>query len=272
MCICLIIVQLDCFQFLCNFAKYDSMKPTRKDREAEIGAEPRTLDDDPVVQGILKAISHKRLKPGTKLGEDALAKVFSTTRIHIRQVLAHLVSRHIVTHFPNRGAFIYRPTMREARDIFAARRMLEAATVATVVDNLNDDARALLKMHIARETGHDRNDRWASLALTADFHILIAELAGNTVLLDFAKELMLRTSLAIATFEVPGSPDCSPDAHPVIADLILAGDKAGALDAMHKHLDEIERRLNLDGEARDLDDIVSIFQDIGIAPINRGAA
>jgi len=247
------------------------MKPVRKDRESDT-AEPRTMDDDPVVQGILKAISQKRLKPGTKLGEDALAQVFETTRIHIRQVLAHLVSRHIVTHFPNRGAFIYRPTVQEARDIFAARRVLETATVNAVMDNLTDEARTKLRIHIGRETGHDRNDRWASLALTADFHILIAELAGNTVLLDFAKELMLRTSLAIATFEVLGSPDCSPDAHPVIADLMLAGDRAGALKAMQTHLDEIEHRLHLGATAPDPDDIVAIFQDIGIVPVNRGAA
>ncbi len=230
------------------------------------------MDDDPVVQGILKAISQKRLKPGTKLGEDALAQVFETTRIHIRQVLAHLVSRHIVTHFPNRGAFIYRPTVQEARDIFAARRVLETATVNAVMNNLTDEARTKLRIHIGRETGHDRNDRWASLALTADFHILIAELTGNTVLLDFAKELMLRTSLAIATFEVPGSPDCSPDAHPVIADLMLAGDRAGALAAMEKHLDEIEHRLHLGATAPDPDDIVAIFQDIGVVPLSRGAA
>ncbi len=247
------------------------MKPARKDRESD-AAEPRTMDDDPVVQGILKAISQKRLKPGTKLGEDALAQVFETTRIHIRQVLAHLVSRHIVTHFPNRGAFIYRPTVQEARDIFAARRVLETATVNAVMNNLTDEARTKLKLHIGRETGHDRNDRWASLALTADFHILIAELAGNTVLLDFAKELMLRTSLAIATFEVPGSLDCSPDAHPVIADLMLAGDRAGALAAMNRHLDEIEHRLHLGTTAPDPDDIVAIFQDIGIVPVSRGAA
>ncbi|TXL69934.1 GntR family transcriptional regulator [Vineibacter terrae] len=247
------------------------MKAPRKDRDGEVGPEPRTMDDDPVVQGILKAITQKRLKPGTKLGEDALAQVFSTTRIHIRQVLGHLVSRHIVTHYPNRGAFIYRPSVQEARDIFAARRMLETATLSAVIDNLDDDARGRLRRHIARETGHDRNDRWASLTLTADFHVLIAELAGNGVLLDFAKELMLRTSLAIATFEVPGSPDCSPDAHPGIADLILAGDKAGALAAMNRHLDEIELRLQLGSSAPDPDDIVAIFQDIGVVPVNRSA-
>jgi DNA-binding GntR family transcriptional regulator len=185
------------------------------------------MDDDPVVQGILTAISQKRLKPGAKLGEDRLARAFGTTRIHIRQALAHLASRKIVKQFPNRGAFVYRPTWEEAREMFAARSVIEAATVSAVIDRLDKPGRDALKRHMKREAGHDRNDRWASLSLTAEFHVLIAELAGNRVLLDMTRELMLRTSLAIATFERPGSQDCSPDAHPGIGELILARDKAG---------------------------------------------
>src|SRR5258708_39367867 len=101
------------------------MKPAGKNRETDAGgAEPRSRDEAPVVRGILQAISQKRLRPGTKLGEDRLARAFGTTRIHIRQVLAHLASRGIVTHYPNRGAFLYRPTVEEAREMFAARRVL----------------------------------------------------------------------------------------------------------------------------------------------------
>jgi DNA-binding GntR family transcriptional regulator len=247
------------------------MNPVRrKPKSTAVGIErPRTMDDDPVVQGILKAISQKRLRPGLKLGEASLADAFRTTRIHVRQVLAHLASRHIVTQYANRGAFVGRPTVEEARDILAARHVVEAATVSAAIDRLDASAKERLKQHMRRERAHDRGDRWASLSLTADFHVLIAELAGNMVTLDIAKELMLRTSLAIATFEVPGSADCSPDAHPHIADLILARDKSGALAAMSRHLDEIEQRLRLGAPERDPDDIFTIFQDLGVAPVGR---
>jgi DNA-binding GntR family transcriptional regulator len=230
------------------------------------------MDDDPVVQGILTAISHKRLKPGAKLGEDSLARAFGTTRIHIRQALAHLASRKVVTHFQNRGAFIYRPTWEEAQEICAARRVIEAATVSAAVDRLDDAAIAILTEHIEREAAHDRNDRWASLSLTAEFHILIARLAGNAVLLEIARELMLRTSLAIATFEIPDSPDCSPDAHPGICELILARDKPAALAAMAHHLDDIEGRMKPDGSRPDPDDLSVIFREIGVAPLARTGA
>ncbi|MDQ8728246.1 GntR family transcriptional regulator [Bradyrhizobium sp. LHD-71] len=234
--------------------------------------DPRNMDDDPVVQGILTAISQKRLKPGTKLGEDRLAKALGTTRIHIRQALAHLASRKIVMQFLNRGAFVYRPTWDEAREMFAARRVIEAATVSAAIDLLDKNGRAELKAHMAREAGHDRNDRWASLSLTADFHILIAKLAGNRVLLDMTRELMLRTSLAIATFERPGSPDCSPDAHPDIGSLVLARNKTAAIHAMAHHLEEIEERIKPDGDTRDDDDLTTIFKEIGVRSVNSANA
>ena len=94
-------------------------KPQESKRPEPDAADPRSMDDDPVVQGILTAISQKRLKPGAKLGEDKLASAFGTTRIHIRQALAHLASRKVVMQFPNRGAFVYRPTWEEAQEIFA---------------------------------------------------------------------------------------------------------------------------------------------------------
>jgi DNA-binding GntR family transcriptional regulator len=244
----------------------------QKQKPTAFAVDPRSMDDDQVVQGILTAISQKRLKPGAKLGEDQLARAFGTTRIHIRQALAHLASRKIVKQFPNRGAFVYRPTWEESQEMFAARNVIEAATVSAVVDRLDKQGRDALKAHMKREAGHDRNDRWASLSLTAEFHVLIAELAGNRVLLDITRELMLRTSLAIATFERPGSQDCSPDAHPGIGALILARDKAGAIHAMRHHLEEIERRIKPDETKPDADDLTVIFQEIGIRPGARAGA
>src|SRR5262245_58091984 len=94
-------------------------RPEPKRLETEAAVDLRSIDDDPVVQGILTAISQKRLKPGAKLGEDKLAAAFGTTRIHIRQALAHLASRKVVMQIPNRGAFVYRPSWEEAQDIFA---------------------------------------------------------------------------------------------------------------------------------------------------------
>ena len=68
----------------------------------------------------LKAIYEQRIKPGTKLGEEALAGVFSVSRGHIRRVLQALSHQKVVELIPNRGAFVTKPTEADARDIFSA--------------------------------------------------------------------------------------------------------------------------------------------------------
>jgi len=63
--------------------------------------------------------SKERLRPGGKLGEANLPKAFGTTRIHIRQMPAHLASRCIVTQYVTRAAFVIRPAVEGAHKVIA---------------------------------------------------------------------------------------------------------------------------------------------------------
>jgi DNA-binding GntR family transcriptional regulator len=233
-------------------------------KAAPFGLKRATMDEDRVVKGILKAISLKRIRPGTKLGEDQLAEVFGTNRMHIRQVLAYLGSRNVVTLYPNRGAYVAQPSAEEARQVFETRRVLESAALSTLIARLGEAEVAQIRQHVARETFSDHADRWETLSVTGDFHSLIGRLAGNAVLSKFLDEIVLRTSLIIAAFEAPGSRDCSYDAHPVIADHIIARDEAAAVAAMDRHLGEMQQRLRLSSLSAEPNDIAAIFSGLGI--------
>ncbi|MDR3474117.1 MAG: GntR family transcriptional regulator [Devosia sp.] len=224
-----------------------------------------SMDDDPVVKGLLKAISLKRIRPGTKLVADQLVEAFGSNRIHIRQVFEHLGSRNIIRLYPNRGAYVAEPTADEAREIFTTRRILEKAAVGALVDQLDARSAAALKAHMGREHAHDEEDRWSTLTLTGEFHVLVAQLTGNAVLAKFIDELVLRTSLIIATFEAHGgADDCSPEAHPSIAERILARDKEGAMAAMDMHLLAMEERLHFDVPHEPSKDLATIFAELGV--------
>ena len=229
-----------------------------------IGQSRPSMDEDPVVKGILKAISLKRIRPGTKLVADQLVEAFGSNRIHIRQVLEHLGSRDIIRLYPNRGAYVAEPTVEEARHVFATRRVLEAAAVSSLIDKLDRRAAETLQRHVEQEHVHSDDDRWHTLSITGDFHSLIAHLTGNVVLAKFLDELVLRTSLIIAAFESRGTEDCSPDAHPAIVRAILAKDKVAALAAMDAHLIAMEQRLRFDAFPEVEENIVSIFADLGV--------
>jgi DNA-binding GntR family transcriptional regulator len=225
---------------------------------------PRSMEDDPVVQGVIKAISFKRLRPGAKLGEDQLSKAFGVNRIHVRHVLAYLGSRGIITQYPNRGAYVSEPSLTEARQVFHARRVLERAAIEALIPRLTDAHIRELCDHIEREGAHLSHDRWNTLSLTGDFHALIGRLSGNAVLAKFLDELVLRTSLIIAVYESADSTDCSYEAHPDIAQRLIARDLPGALAAMDAHLNAMESRLPLAAAPEPPPDIASVFAELGV--------
>ncbi len=78
-----------------------------------------------IVSALTKAIVEHRLHPGTKLAEQKLADHFGVSRTLVRQALLQLSQHQLVTLEPARGAFVAAPSVDEARQVFAVRRMLE---------------------------------------------------------------------------------------------------------------------------------------------------
>ena len=71
---------------------------------------------------IWSAIMDHSLPPETRLVEQRLCEIFGLGRTRLRQVLQRLAHERVVTLMPNRGAMVARPSVREAREVFAARR------------------------------------------------------------------------------------------------------------------------------------------------------
>src|SRR6201991_295016 len=78
-----------------------------------------------VYERIWNAIMDHSLPPETRLVEERLCEIFGLGRTRLRQVLQRLAHEQVVTLMPNRGAMVSKPSVREARDVFAARRVLE---------------------------------------------------------------------------------------------------------------------------------------------------
>ncbi|HWW68802.1 MAG TPA: GntR family transcriptional regulator [Duganella sp.] len=198
-------------------------------------------------RAVVNAVMSHRLPPGTHLGEADFCELYQVSRTTVRKALQRLAHDHIIELRPNRGAVIASPTPEEARDIFAARRAIEREIMPLVIRNatpasLRQIRAALEAEDQARRTG----DRAAWIRLGGEFHLLLAELAGNHVLRRFMAELVSRCSLIIALYETPGAPMCGNDEHQDLATLIEQGDVAEATHLIEHHLLEIEARLRLD--------------------------
>jgi DNA-binding GntR family transcriptional regulator len=222
--------------------------PTMSRRKRPVAAAPRGgAAEDAIYERLLAAIFDHRLPPGTKLGEDRLASIFGVSRARIRRVLPRLAHEGVVTLEPNRGAFVAKPTVEEARDLFEARRLIEPGIVERAL--AHPDRRAIvarLRQHVAAERrARAENDTRAIVRLSGEFHILLAEMAGNAVLARMMRELATRVCLVIALYDKPSVPSCLGEEHAHIVDALAAGEGARASRLMIEHLLHVEANLDL---------------------------
>ena len=215
---------------------------------------------DAMHQRVLLAIVEHRLPPGTKLGEERLAKVFGVSRTLIRQVLERLAHDSIVTVHANRGAFVSSPTVEEAREVFAARRLIEPELVRLAVQRATAADIARMRKHVARESAaREADDKRSIIRLSGEFHQIIAEAAGNGFLARTMRELETLTCLVIILYDAPNVPSCPYHEHSGLVDAIEARDSDRAVALMQEHLHHVEDSLDFNRRDDSEIDFESVF-------------
>jgi DNA-binding GntR family transcriptional regulator len=235
--------------------------PTRPARRGASQARlQRENAHDEIYEKITVAILEHRLHPGTKLVEERLAEIFGVSRARIREVLARLAHEQIVELFPQRGAYVAKPTTEQALDVFEARRLIEPAVLRRLVETLTPEKLAKLRQHQELEMdARRRDDKRAVIRLSGEFHSLAAELAGNTALARSMRELSVLTCLMIFLYDAPTSTSCRADEHSQIIDAIAKRDAARAERLMLEHLDHIESSMKLETATEEVD-LAAIFK------------
>ncbi len=201
---------------------------------------------------VFDSVMNQRLTPGTKLPETQLYDLFGVSRAVVRRVLQRLAHDHIVELRPNRGAMVAIPTPEETRQIFEARRALEAALVRLATRNATPaDFEDLRKQLQDEHEAMHRFDQpsWARLA--SAFHLRLAALARNAILEAYLKEIVSRCSLIVALYQPWGNASCEHDEHARIVACMEAGDAEGAISLMQAHLVDLERNICLKREVNE---------------------
>ena len=195
---------------------------------------------------ILRAVLEHRLPPGTKLVEDRLAELFDTSRAQVRDVLARLADEGVVTTIPNRGACIASPTAEETREVFEARRLIEPALVRRFIALRDTAAVEQLRALVEEEkNARARKDRPTMVRLSGEFHIRLAEYAGNRMLARSMRALASLTCLAIFLYDAPHATACREDEHELLLAAMTRRRADRAAGLMLEHLNHIEASLDL---------------------------
>lgn len=208
-----------------------------------VGARSR---EQKIYEEIHKAIAERRLPPGSKLTEEALCEVFSVSRARIRKVLLLLAKENIVKIEPNRGAFVWRPSITEAKNVLAARRAIELEIINGAIKHGTAEQFSELHRIVRKEReALASKDYSQTMRLSGEFHLALAQAANNPILTEFLSGLISRCYLILATYQRRDGETCPQDDHLNLVKLLEKRDLEGALQAQRTHFDHIEHELDL---------------------------
>jgi DNA-binding GntR family transcriptional regulator len=208
--------------------------------------QPPAPSKDEIYERIRNAIAEHRLMPGAKLSEDRLGAIYGVSRTVIRAVLQRLAHEMLITLLHNRGAFVASPTPKDAHDVFEARRLIEPRLIEDACKHATRAQIAKLRALVRQEErAHSEGDRHTTVRLSGEFHMAIAEIAGNRMLTRSMHELTSLTCLIILLYDAPTSTACPNDEHATLVDQIERRNARAAVRTMIEHLDHIEGALEL---------------------------
>lgn len=204
---------------------------------------------------LVDAVIDKHLRAGQHLNEVKLAEAYDVPRSRVRRVLERLRDEDVVTWELNRGAFICRPTIDDAVHVFEARKYLECSVVRLACERITPDGVAKLRNHLERERAAFLSHQSDVNRIAAEFHMLLAELAGNRVFLRILPVLIRRGVLIQSVYERKTGVLCLTHDHQHLVDHIEAGRGDEAAREMALHIDHIFSSLDLTEKRRNEVDV-----------------
>ena len=194
-------------------------------------------------RAIVDAILAGRLRPGARVGEQALGSIFGVSRTVVREALIRLETRGLVHVSPRRGWFVVEPSLEDVTASFEARRAIETGILLTA-RAFSAQAIAALRQHIASERAAIAADDVAHRSfLLADFHVCMVEALGNPILGDILRDLTARTVLIAALYQSAQDATRATDEHEQITNLLADGQFERAARQMISHIDHVEAGL-----------------------------
>ena len=206
----------------------------------------RPATGESIAQALSLAIHEHRIAPGTKLGEDELAEIYGVSRTVVRAALLNLSHIKLVDIRRNKGASVASPSVKEAREVFEARELLEPRTAHSAATRATSSDIARLARHISDEhAALDASDPGRALYLSGLFHTEIARIAGQATIAGFIETLIARSSLIIALYWRRESALCEKHAHHALVQALSDRNEEQAEELMRSHLVDLHSALDL---------------------------
>ena len=207
---------------------------------------PQPSTPELIAVRLTEAVHEHRILPGTKLSEDEVGEIFGVGRTVVRQALRMLAHEGLLNIERNRGAFVAKPSVKEAREVFEARALLEPRMARAAAERATPEDIALLEAHIAEEhAALAAGESGRALKLSGHFHVEMARIADQSTVEAFIRQLVSRSSLVIALYWQRRNAMCESHAHHALVDALRRHDMDAAEAQMKGHLLDLLSQLDL---------------------------
>ncbi len=194
-------------------------------------------DIQKIVDTLTTAIVEHRLKPGLQMAQDKLLEHFKVPPSILQLAINQLVQQHLLVIDRERGPCIASPSLREAKEVFEVRRLIEVNIVRLFVQQIDvGQIRTLRNLLIKEKESVAKPASNGRIELQGDFHLAIAQLLGNTVLESMLRGLIHRCALISLMYQSKADEPASNQEHIQILEAMSAKNEAKAVELMEEHL------------------------------------
>ena len=189
------------------------------------------------------AITSGLLRPGEKLKERELCERLAISRPSLREALRSLEAEHLIVNIPNKGPEVARLTLREAKDLYAMRRLLESFAARAFTELATDEQVQALEATTQKLAAAALSGVGADvIGAKTEFYSVLLSGCGNSLVQETLGGLLTRVSLLRATSLL--NPQRLPKSMKEIQALMVAiksRDAASAERVSKRHLLNAER-------------------------------
>lgn len=209
-----------------------------------------------IVRQIEESITRGVLKPGDQLpAERELAQQFGVSRTAVREAVRVLSEKGLVEAYSGRGTFVTNGTsqvIRQSLDLMIKIGQPDGSTHLAEVREILEPGIAALAAIRAEEShisqmreavelmDRSRHDADAFIEGDLDFHLALAEAAGNPMILSLIDSIVgLLREQRLRTYYIGGGPERGQFHHKRILEAVEQHDPERAREMMQAHMQQV---------------------------------
>ena len=236
-----------------DFAFPNAAPATDRIPDEEQYQKPHSISDS-ITIFLREAILSGRMKPGQKINEMEIAGKLNVSRSPLREALRTVAREELVTILPYRGAMVAEISLRELKEIFEVREMIELFAVDLIERHAVTDFDEMKRSVDLDLDQLGQSEIGEYLNQVTKFHLALVGTAGNAKLRELYQVLsnsLIRYQRLVAS--APDRMQKSIEEHKRVVDAFCKGDFKEAKELLWKHLEALQLNILYESDLSSLE-------------------